>query len=325
LTGRSARANVRHPHRGRSGNGACEGHGETRPRTGHVTEDRDPDRWCDVRRRRERSPDGPRRHDRQEECLDRPRHPLPTRVEDLPTLPQAYDDALDAGLREIGVTLSPGARTAIDGHVRLLIAWSDAINLTAIRDPAGIAIRHVADSLTAVPFLEARAIDGLLDLGSGGGFPGMPLAAALPLGRVALVESIAKKAAFLGVAAAATGLAPRTSVLASRAEQLAGDARQREAWPAVTARAVAGLADLIELAFPLLVLGGCLVAWKRGELGDELAAARRAAAALGGGGLDVHDVTVGGLEGHRLVIATKTGRTPPEYPRDPAARRRRPW
>ena len=326
MTGRSARTNVRHPHRGRSGNGACEGYGETRPRTGHATEDRDPDRWCDVRRRRERSPDGPRRHDRQEECLDRPRDPLPTRVRDLPRLPPAYRDALDTGLQAIELDLSPAARAAIDGHVRLLIAWNDAINLTAIRDPGEIAVRHVVDSLTAVRILEERTIDGLLDLGSGGGFPGVPLAAALPLGRVALVESIGKKAGFLRTVAAAVGLAPRTSVIGARAELLAGDPRERETWPAVTARAVGALADLIELAFPLLRRGGCLVAWKRGDHRDELAAAGRAVAGLGGGDVEVREVAgVDGLEGHRLVVVTKHGPTSAEYPRDPATRRRRPW
>jgi 16S rRNA (guanine527-N7)-methyltransferase len=228
-------------------------------------------------------------------------------------------------LQAIGIELSPDARAAIDGHVRLLIAWNDAINLTAVRDPAGIAVRHVVDSLTAVPVLEERAVDALLDLGSGGGFPGLPLAAVLPLGRVALVESIGKKAAFLRTATAAIGLGPRTIVRASRAEQIADDPRDREAWPVVAARAVGALADLVELAFPLLRPGGFLIAWKRGELTDELAAGRRAFAALGGGDIDVRDVTAPGLEGHRLVIVSKGGPTPAGYPRDPAARRRRPW
>jgi 16S rRNA (guanine527-N7)-methyltransferase len=220
--------------------------------------------------------------------------------------------------------LARDARAAIDGHVRLLMAWNAAINLTAIRDPAGIALRHVVDSLTAVPLLAEREIDGLLDLGSGGGFPGVPLAAALPLRRVALVESIRKKAGFLQAATVATGLAPRTTVLASRAEHLAEERGHRGAWPAVSARAVGSLADLCELAFPLLALGGCLVAWKRGEPDAELVAARRAVVALGGGDVEIRDVRVPGLEGHRLVIVTKGGQTPAEFPRDRAARRRRP-
>ena len=93
----------------------------------------------------------------------------------------------------------------------------------------------------------------------------------------------------------------------------------------MTARAVAATAELVELAFPLLERGGVLVAWKRGDLTAELDAAHRAAAALGGGSLQVLDVTATGLEGHRLVLATRTGTVPPAFPRDPAVRRRRPW
>ena len=93
----------------------------------------------------------------------------------------------------------------------------------------------------------------------------------------------------------------------------------------MTARAVGGLAELVELAFPLLAPGGCLIAWKRGDIAAEMAAADRAIAALGGGSLVVRPVDVAGLDGHRLVVATARGRVPPAYPRDPGVRRRRPW
>ena len=104
--------------------------------------------------------------------MDRPREPLPTRVEDTPPLPPAYDAALDAGLADLGVTLPPGARQAIDGHARLLLAWTTAINLTAIRDPAEVATAHVVDSLSALAVLRDRGVDRFIDLGSGGGYPG---------------------------------------------------------------------------------------------------------------------------------------------------------
>ena len=270
------------------------------------------------------------RHDRQEECLDRPRQPLPTRVDDLPPLPAAFDDALDAGLLELGLRLTPGARSTIADHVRLLLAWNDAINLTAIRDPAAIAIRHVVDSLTAVRTLKQRRVgrvpvSGLLDLGSGGGFPGIPLVAALPLERAILVDSVGKKAAFLAAAVEAGGLAGRVAVASERAEDLARDPRHRERWPAVTARAIGPLDELVELAFPLLLPGGVLVAWKRGDIDEEIGAARRALAGLGGGRIETVAVAATGLTDHRLVAVTKRGRTADGYPRDPASRRRRPW
>jgi 16S rRNA (guanine527-N7)-methyltransferase len=257
--------------------------------------------------------------------VELPRKPLPTRVDQTPDLPPAYYAALGRGLDTLGIELGVGARAAIDGHTRLLLAWTESINLTAIREPARVALLHVVDSLSALPPLRERGIDRFVDIGSGGGYPGLPLAAALPAARVLLAEPIGKKAAFLATAIAAVGLDSTVEAAPVRAEALAGDARHRGRWPAVTARAVASLADLVELAFPLLAPGGILVAWKRGDLAAELAAAERALNALGGGRLDVRPVRVPGLEAHRLVVATAAGRAPAAYPRDPGARKRRPW
>ena len=257
--------------------------------------------------------------------MDRSREPLPTRVEDTPLLPPAYDAALDAGLADLGLTIAPAARAAIDGHARLLLAWTTAINLTAIRVPTAVALAHVVDSLSAVATLRQRGTDRFIDLGSGGGYPGLPIAAALPAARALLLEPVAKKAAFLSVAATATGLGGTVEAAPVRAEALAFDRRHRGRWPAVTARAVGQLADLVELAFPLLVPGGTLVAWKRGDIATELAAAKRAIAALGGGTLETLPVAVSGLHDHCLVLATPRGVAPATFPRDPATRRRRPW
>ena len=258
--------------------------------------------------------------------MEREREPLPTRVDDTPDLPAGYDVALDDGLAALGgPPLDSTARAAIDGHIRLLLAWTTAINLTAVRDPIAAATAHVLDSLTGVTPLRALGIDRFLDLGSGGGLPGIPLAAALPARDALLVEPIGKKARFLATSLAATGLDRTARVAATRAETLAADPHHRGRWPAVTARAVSALADLVELALPLLADAGVLVAWKRGDLTDELAAAGRAVEALGGGRIEVLDQDVPGLAGHRLVVVTRTGVVPAAYPRDPGARRRRPW
>jgi 16S rRNA (guanine527-N7)-methyltransferase len=259
----------------------------------------------------------------QEGALDRPRDPLPTCVEDLPPLPAEYLDVLDAGLEALGLELDPIAREAIDGHARLLLAWTAAINLTAIRDPAGIARLHVLDSLAAVSLLGPRGATGILDLGSGGGFPGLPLAVVLAPERGLLVDSIVKKAAFLRTVVTATGLEGRVAVEAVRAEALARDVRDREAWPVVTARAVASLAELVEIGLPLVAPGGVLVAWKQEPLEDELAAAAPALAALRAGNVTVHEARVPGLESHRLVVVPRRGPIDRRFPRDPAERRRR--
>jgi 16S rRNA (guanine527-N7)-methyltransferase len=251
--------------------------------------------------------------------------PLPTRVDDLPPLPAAYRDVLETGLVRLGLDLPPAVGEAIDTHVRLLLAWTAAVNLTAVREPVAVARLHVLDSLTAVPLLRDRGVTRFADLGSGGGFPGLPLALVLPADRAVLVESIGKKAHFLDVVVEAARVGGRVVVAATRAESLSRTDEYRERWPAVTARAVASLGELVELAFPLLSVGGVLVAWKRGTIGPELAAARSAVRALGGGRVEVVEADVGGLEGHVLVVADKAGPTDSRYPRDPAVRRRRPW
>jgi 16S rRNA (guanine527-N7)-methyltransferase len=223
------------------------------------------------------------------------------------------------------VTLDAAARAAIDGHVRLLLAWNAAINLTSITEPAAVARQHVADSVASLELLRAGAHASLLDLGSGGGFPGLPIAAALPAARVLLVDSVAKKTAFLEAARRAVGLEGRVTVATARLEALRGVGPPR-GWDVVTARAVGRLDDLVELALPVLRIGGRLVAWKRGDLSAELAAGERAAARLGGGTPRLHPVPPGaGLDGHVLVVVHKERPTPAGYPRDPAARRRGPW
>lgn len=215
-------------------------------------------------------------------------------------------------------------RTALSVHVRLMLAWNEAINLTAIVDPAAIARRHVADSLAAIPVLRDGPSERLVDIGSGAGFPGLPLAVVHPW-QVTLADSVGKKATFLRAAASAMDLEDRVSVRNERAETL-----ERGTWDIAMARAVGSVADLVEIGLPLLRPGGRLVVWKRGDLADEFAAAGRAARALGGSDPRWHPhpeavTRAADLEGHGVVVVARVGTPPADYPRDPASRKRRPW
>jgi 16S rRNA (guanine527-N7)-methyltransferase len=183
----------------------------------------------------------------------------------------------------------------------------------------------VLDALAALPLLRQNGVRALLDLGSGGGYPGLPLAIALPAERALLVDSIGKKARFLATAVTGLGLADRVEVAAERAETLAADPRHRERWPVVTARAVAALPELVELAFPLLAPSGLLIAWKRSEIGEERLRSMPALAALGGGTLDMLELASPVPAGHVLVVCRKTGLTPAGWPRPPVERARHPW
>ena len=303
------------------GNVTREGSGEARPETGRVEEDRGA-----PRARRAGAGSGTAGKRWRLETTPRPvRDPLPTRIEGLPPLPEEYNATLMAGLPAIaGVHLSDLEREAIDDHVRLMLAWNEAINLSGIRDPAAIALEHVLDSLTALPILRRAGVTEILDLGSGAGYPGLPLAIALPATRALLVESVGKKARFLAVVAEALGVSARVRVAPTRAETLAADPLHRGRWPAVVARAVCDLTELAELALPLLADGGALVAWKKVTLDAELQAAETAIPQLGGRLVAMEAVTIPGLEDHLLLVVEKVGHTPAEFPRDSAARRRRP-
>jgi 16S rRNA (guanine527-N7)-methyltransferase len=268
------------------------------------------------------------------------RLPLPSSPADLPALGEIFETALDRGLSGLGLRDGPAgdpvARAGYEVHARLLLAWNRAINLTAVRDPAGVALRHVCDSLSALPLLAGRLPPGggLLDLGSGGGYPGLPLAAALRPGRVSLLDSVAKKARFLSVASDAvrerlTGSGepvPHIDAVRERAEDLAEDPDERGAWDAVTARAVGSLSEVVELGLPLLRPGGLLVAWKRedgqGGLHGELRAAGRLIHLAGGGRPEVVPVPGPDLTDHRLVVIRKERPSAANLPRPPSLRHR---
>ena len=251
--------------------------------------------------------------------MDRPREPLPTRVEDTPELPTEYDGALEAGLDALSLTLSPAARAAIDGHVAPAPGLDRGDQPD--RDPRSGGGRDRArgrqPERRGRP-ARARHRPVHRPRAPAAAIPGLPIAAVLPAARALLLEPVAKKAGFLSVVAAATGLAATVEAAPVRAEALAADGRHRGRWPGVTVRAVASLAELVELAFPLLEPGGCLVAWKRGDLDAELAAAERAIDALGGGSIEVRPVAVDGLDGHRLSSPRRAAGSRPDIRATPA-------
>lgn len=262
-----------------------------------------------------------------------PRAALPRDVAGTPALDPIFDEVLAHGLTAIGLTLDPAARGAIDAHARLLVAWNEHVNLSGLRTPELIARGHVLDALIAVAPI--RELTGerptLIDLGSGGGYPGVPLAVALPASRAALVDSIGKKAAFLEVVADTIRDTVNIAVLSERAEDLADRHDQREAWDVVTARALGSIAEVAELGLPLAQVGGHVVAWKsagpEGQLRRELAEADRHIHNLGGDNARIVDLSAAealGLNGHCLIVIDKVRPTPDGYPRQPGERRRRP-
>lgn len=194
-----------------------------------------------------------------------------------------------------------------------LAAWNAHTNLTAITDRAGVYVRHFLDSLALARYWGA-APDTLVDLGSGAGFPGLPLKLLRPDLALTMVDSVGKKTAFLQRLAARLDLQD-VRVITGRAEELGRDRRERERYALVTARAVADLRVLVEYGLPLLRLGGRMLAPKGAAAHDEAAAAASAIEQLGGELLAVEPITLPGVEPRALVVIAKVAPTDPRFPR----------
>jgi 16S rRNA (guanine527-N7)-methyltransferase len=233
------------------------------------------------------------------------------------SLPQAAVDRLNA----LVVRYSLATAATASFSALLVLLAEDPHAPTTVRDPVAAADEHVADSLVALELQEVRTAIAIADLGAGAGFPGLPLAIALPDAAVALVESNARKCAFIKRAVAAAGLT-NASVIHARAEAWR-DGLGR--FDLVTARALAPLAVLAEYAAPLLRPGGVLVAWRgrRDEAGESAAAF--AATELG---LEVsepvHVHPFVGAEHRHLHLMLKVRETPPRFPRRPGVALKRP-
>jgi len=231
--------------------------------------------------------------------------------------------ALASGAAELGVALTAAQLEQFAQLCALLQQWNQRVNLTAITDTPGIYARHFLDALTPLPYVPADA-ETLLDIGSGGGFPGLPIAVARPSLQVTLMEAHARKTAFL-TAAAETLALRNVAVVTGRAETEAHQPHLRSAFDVTVTRAVDALAVLAEYQLPFCRIGGLCIAMKKGEIADEVVAANHAITALGGALRAVHPVTLPGLDdGRSLVLIDKVADTPDAYPRRPGMPAKRP-
>ena len=195
----------------------------------------------------------------------------------------------------------------------IILEWNEKINVTAIRDRAEFMKKNVDDSLTILGRPEFSTALRILDLGTGGGFPGLPLAIAAPEKEFVLMDSVGKKLKVVADAAERLGL-ENVEVIHARAEDLARDQQYREAFDLVVSRAVANMSTLSEYCLPFVKRGGWFVAYKTAGAEDEIKAAEKAMHLLGGSFVEI----VGNgtdEDDHVFVIVRKTGDTPSRYPR----------
>lgn len=222
--------------------------------------------------------------------------------------------------------LDPELRATLAALVEVLS--SDRRAPSAVRDPDQAWRVHVADSLSGLELESLAGARRIADVGSGPGLPGLVLAAALPDARVDLIESVGRKCEFARRAIERTGI-ERARVVCERAESwaaLAPSEGGREAYDAVTARAVGRLATLAELASPLLREGGALVAWKGRRDADEESELERATDRLAMEPLEIRPVGPYAGSRHRhLHLLRKSGPTPEDLPRRPGMAKKRPF
>ena len=216
-------------------------------------------------------------------------------------LPQADERALDR----------------FELYQRLLLEWNEKMNLTAITDPVEVAQKHFADSLAALPYLQPGT--KVIDVGTGAGFPGVPLLILRPELQLTLADSLQKRLTFLETLLRELGLHAR--LVHGRAEDLGQNRLYREQFDAALSRAVAGLPVLLELTTPFVKVGGAAIAYK-GDAAEELEKAKSAAFLLH---VQLRQVELASDLGKRcLIFADKKAPTPKAYPRKAGTPNRKP-
>ncbi|MCL2088248.1 MAG: 16S rRNA (guanine(527)-N(7))-methyltransferase RsmG [Oscillospiraceae bacterium] len=215
--------------------------------------------------------------------------------------------------QEFGLPLTKEQLSRFDSFAAMMTEYNKHTNITRITDPCEIAVKHILDSLAVFKYADIPAGSSLLDVGSGAGFPSVPIAIYRPDISVSLLESNGKKTLFLQ--SALQNLSLSAEVICARAEEAAHDSRFRESFDFVTARAVANLNILAEYCLPFVKTGGRFIAYKGGGITEELSQCQNALSKLAGEIEDLYNYQLPDQHKRSLVIIKKIGITPPIYPR----------
>jgi 16S rRNA (guanine527-N7)-methyltransferase len=232
------------------------------------------------------------------------------------------------GAGKLGIEFNAWQVKQFELYYQELIEWNKKINLTAITDYSSVQVKHFLDSLTITLALPEEGVErpdfNIVDIGTGAGFPGIPLKILFPQPRLLLIEPTTKKTAFLHHIIRKLEL-ENVEVLNSRAEEATHLPLYREQFALVLSRAVALLPTLVELTLPFCRIGGRFIAQKKGEIDQEITRAKKAIAVLGGRLEQTKKIELEEFSDARyLVIIDKICSTPSEYPRRPGVPKRRP-
>lgn len=232
--------------------------------------------------------------------------------------------AFQEALARLGLSPSTRQEEQLREYAGMLLEWGRALDLTAASSEEEVLFLHLLDSLLALPLLQEHGGQRLLDVGSGAGLPGVPLAIFLPERHWTLLEASRRKALFLERVSRRLGL-EQVQVLPERAEVLAHRPEHREGYEGVLARGLAPLATLAELTLPFARLGGWVLAYKGPRWRQEWEEARPAFTLLGGEWATLREGTLPRFHRHRaLLLFRKVAPTPSRYPRRPGLPAKRP-
>ena len=203
----------------------------------------------------------------------------------------------------------------LEKYMEGILAWNEKVNLTNITDPAEFRIKHNADSLLCVDFPEFLDAETVIDVGTGGGFPGIPLAVYAPEKQFILLDSLNKRLKIIDELAGELGI-KNITLVHGRAEDAARTKEHREKYDLCVSRAVSNLATLSEYCLPFIKVGGYLLAYKGPGAEEEVKEAAKALKTLGGSLVDIRETSMEeyGLD-HRILVIKKVRNTPKAYPR----------
>lgn len=219
-----------------------------------------------------------------------------------------------SAVKDFKIELSEEQLSQLETYYKLLVSWNEKMNLTAIIEPKDVAIKHFADSLSVLNYVDIPKNASIIDVGTGAGFPGLVLKIARPDIKLTLLDSLNKRLVFLEDVIDNLGL--DAQLIHSRAEEGGQNIDLRECYDFAVSRAVAQLNVLCEYCLPYVRLSGSFIAFKGGESDDEIKNASKAIQTLGGKKKNVYKFDLPENSGRRtLVVIEKIQPTPDKYPR----------